>query len=85
MPGVGPMQLEHGVASKIPAGSATGLQIHLTTTGKPEKTRLRVGFRYPRYKVDKELHYFQLSNQKFAIPPYAAITRSRAPRRSPTM
>ena len=34
VPGVGPMQLEHGVASKIPAGSTTGLQIHLTTTGK---------------------------------------------------
>ncbi len=72
VPGVGPMQLDHNVASKIPAGSAIGLQIHLTTTGKPEKTKLRVGFRFPRYKVEKELHYLQLSNQKFAIPPYAA-------------
>jgi thiol-disulfide isomerase/thioredoxin len=72
VPGVGPMQLDHGVASKIPAGSVTGLQIHLTTTGKPEKTRLRVGFRFPRYNVEKELHYLQLSNQQFAIPPYAA-------------
>jgi hypothetical protein len=72
VPGVGPMLLEHGVASKIPAGSALGLQIHLTTTGKPEKTRLRVGFRYPRTKVEKELHYLQLSNQEFAIPPFAA-------------
>jgi hypothetical protein len=72
VPGVGPMQLSNNVASKIPAGSAIGLQIHLTTTGKPEKTKLRVGFRYPRYKVEKELHYLQLSNQKFAIPPFAA-------------
>jgi thiol-disulfide isomerase/thioredoxin len=72
VPGVGPMQLDHNVASKIPAGSAIGLQIHLTTTGKPEKTKLRVGFRFPRYKVEKELHYLQLSNQQFAIPPYAA-------------
>jgi Redoxin len=72
VPGVGPMQLDHNVASKIPAGSAIGLQIHLTTTGKPEKTKLRVGFRYPRYQVDKELHYLQLSNQQFAIPPFAA-------------
>ncbi len=72
VPGVGPMQLDNGVASKIPAGSATGLQIHLTTTGQPEKTKLRVGFRFPRYKVEKELHYLQLSNQQFAIPPYAA-------------
>ncbi|MEX0641146.1 MAG: redoxin domain-containing protein [Pirellulales bacterium] len=72
VPGVGPMQLDKGVASKIPAGSVAGLQIHLVTTGKPEKTRLRVGFRYPRYKVEKELHYLQLSNRRFAIPPYAA-------------
>ena len=60
------------MASKIPSGSALGLQIHLTTTGKPEKVKLRVGFRFPRFKVDKELHYLQLSNQQFAIPPYAA-------------
>jgi hypothetical protein len=72
VPGVGPMLLEHNVASKIPAGSAIGLQIHLVTTGKPEKTKLRVGFRFPRYEIDKELHYLQLSNQEFAIPPYAA-------------
>jgi hypothetical protein len=72
VPGVGPMLLEHNVAAKVPAGSAIGLQIHLVTTGKPEKTKLRVGFRYPRYEVDKELHYLQLSNQEFAIPPYAA-------------
>jgi hypothetical protein len=72
VPGVGPMRLEHGVAAKIPAGSALGLQIHITTTGKPEKVRLRVGFRFPRDKVQKELHYLELKNQKFAIPPYAA-------------
>jgi thiol-disulfide isomerase/thioredoxin len=72
VPGVGPMELKDGVASKIPAGSALGLQIHLTTTGKPEMARLRVGFRFPRYRVQKELHYMQLSNQRFAIPPYAA-------------
>ena len=72
VPGVGPMRLEHGVASKIPAGSALGLQIHITTTGKPEKVKLRVGFRHPRDKVQKELHYLELKNQQFAIPPYAA-------------
>ncbi len=72
VPGVGPMVLSDGIASRIPAGSAVGLQIHLTTTGKPEKTRLRVGFRFPREQVDKELHYLQLSNTRFAIPPYAS-------------
>src|SRR5690606_32450008 len=80
VPGVGPMQLEHHVASKIPAGSAIGMQIHLTTTGKPEKVKLRVGFRYPRDKVQKELHYLQLSNQQFAIQPFSshhAVSRAK--------
>jgi mono/diheme cytochrome c family protein len=72
VPGVGPMLLDHGVATKIPANSALVMQIHITTTGKPEKVRLRVGFRYPRAKVDKELHYFQLNNVNFEIPPYAS-------------
>lgn len=72
VPGVGPMELKHSVASKIPAGSAIGLQIHLVTTGKPEKVKLRVGFRYPRYKVQQELRYLQLSNQSFAIEPFAS-------------
>jgi hypothetical protein len=72
VPGVGPMVLDHGVAAKIPAGSALAMQIHITTTGKPEKVRLRVGFRYPRATVEKELHYFQLNNVDFAIPPYAS-------------
>ena len=71
VPGVGPMKLEHGVAAKIPARSALAMQIHVTTTGKPEKVRLRVGFRYPRETVDKELHHFQLNNVDFSIPPYA--------------
>ncbi len=71
VPGVGPMLLEHGEAAKIPAGSALAMQIHIVTTGKPEKVRLRVGFRYPRDKVKKELHHFELKNVDFAIPPYA--------------
>lgn len=80
VPGVGPMELDDGVASKVPAGSVMGLQIHLTTTGKPEKTRLRVGLRFPRYKVEKQLHYVQLSNTRFAIKPFAShhpVTRTK--------
>lgn len=70
VPGVGPMELDKGVASKIPAGSVLGLQIHLVTTGKPEKARIRVGLRFPRYEVEKELRYVELANTRFAIPPY---------------
>jgi hypothetical protein len=66
------MELKHNIAARIPARSALGLQIHLTTTGKPEKAKLRVGLRFPRSKVQKELHYLQLNNDEFEIPPYAA-------------
>ena len=42
------MTLDDGVAFRIPAGSVLGLQIHYTTTGKPEKNRMSVGFKFPR-------------------------------------
>ena len=71
VPGGGPMQLAHGVAAKLPAGSILSLQIHFTTTGKPEKCRLRVGLRFPRDRVQKELRHLELDYHKIAIPPYA--------------
>lgn len=70
VPGGGPMVLSDGVAGKIPAGSMLGLQVHLTTTGKPEKCRIRVGFRFPRELVKKELHYVELAKHGFKIPPH---------------
>src|SRR4029077_3181410 len=36
------------------------------------KTRIRVGFYFPRYRTAKELRYLELKNQEFAIPPFAA-------------
>lgn len=71
VPGGGPMELGQGVAGKIPAGSMLGLQVHLTTTGKPEKCRIRVGFRFPRDRVAKELRYVELASHRFKIPPHA--------------
>lgn len=70
VPGGGPMELGDGVAGKIPAGSMLGLQVHLTTTGKPEKCRIRVGFRFPRDRVQKELRYVELASHRFKIPPH---------------
>ena len=70
VPGGGPMVLSDGVAGKIPAGSMLGLQVHLTTTGKPEKCRIRVGFRFPRDLVKKELRYVELAKHGFKIPPH---------------
>ncbi len=69
VPGGTAMVLEKGVAFRIPAGSVVGLQIHYTTTGKPEKNRMSVGFRFPQEVVDRELHNVQVHTSKFAIPP----------------
>jgi thiol-disulfide isomerase/thioredoxin/mono/diheme cytochrome c family protein len=80
VPGGGPMELGAGVAGKIPAGSMLGLQVHLTTTGKPEKCRIRVGFRFPRERVAKELRYVELASHGFKIPPHAPFHRLDASR-----
>jgi hypothetical protein len=71
VPGGTAMTLDDGVAVRIPAGSVVGLQIHYTTTGKPEKNRMSVGFRYPRGIVHKELHHLQVTTSRFSIPPGA--------------
>jgi hypothetical protein len=80
VPGGGPMQLGDGVAGKISAGSMLGLQVHLTTTGKPEKCRIRVGFRFPRERVAKELRYVELASHGFRIPPHTPFHRLDASR-----
>ncbi len=80
VPGGTAMILDDGVAFRIPAGSVVGLQIHYTTTGKPEKNRTSVGFRFPREIVQKELHHVQCTTSRFAIPPGAAAHEVAASR-----
>ena len=72
VPGGQPMDLtkfNNGVAYKIPAGSALGLQIHYTTTGQEQKSRIQVGLRFPREKVRKQLYHFVLDPRGWKIPP----------------
>ncbi|HEX5102245.1 MAG TPA: redoxin family protein [Pirellulaceae bacterium] len=83
VPGGTAMTLNDGVALRIPAGSVVGLQIHYTTTGKPEKNRMSIGFRYPREVVHKELHHLQVSTSRFEIPPGAAAHKVSATRTLP--
>jgi thiol-disulfide isomerase/thioredoxin len=71
VPGSEPMNLDNGIAFRIPKGSVLGLQIHFVATGKPEKCRVSVGLRYPREVVQKRLLCIQLTDQRFAIPPGA--------------
>jgi peroxiredoxin len=72
VPGGLPMDLsnyENGVAYKVPQWSTLGLQIHYVTTGKEERSRISVGFRFPRRTIDKQLKHFVLDPQDFQIEP----------------
>jgi len=71
VPGGDPMELEPGVAVRLPAGSLLVLQIHYVTTGKPERDRPSVGLRFPRTPVVKSLRHFEVHDSRFAIPPGA--------------
>lgn len=77
VPGGEAMNLDSGVAFRIPKGSFLALQIHFVSTGKPEQCRVSVGLRYPREVVQQRLRNMQLTDSKFAIPPGAPRTRSR--------
>jgi peroxiredoxin len=72
VPGGTPLIADEGTALRIPKNSVVGLQIHYTTTGKPEKNRMSVGFKFPRGVVHKELKHLQVTTSDFAIPPGAA-------------
>jgi peroxiredoxin len=72
VPGGTPLIADEGTALRIPKGSVVGLQIHYTTTGKPEKNRMSVGFKFPRSAVHKEIRHLQVSTSKIAIPPGAS-------------
>src|SRR5262249_48210903 len=69
VPGGIPMALEDGTAVRLPKGAMLALQIHYITTGKPEKCRASVGFKYANGVIDKRLKFPLLASHRFAIPP----------------
>lgn len=72
VPGGQPMDLsgfENGLAFHIPKFAGLGLQIHYTTTGKPERCRISVGFRFPRRPVQKQLRHVLLDPHRIRIAP----------------
>lgn len=83
VPGGTAMVLDEGMAFRIPAGSVVGLQIHYTTTGKPEQNRMSVGFRFPRHEVRQELRHLQVTTSRFEIPAFAAAHPVQASRKLP--
>ncbi|QEG27442.1 Thiol-disulfide oxidoreductase ResA [Gemmata obscuriglobus] len=80
VPGGEPMTLDPGVGCRIPKGALLVLQMHFVSTGKPEKCRVSVGFRYPRGVVDKQLRNMQLTRRDFAVPPGAPAHKVAASR-----
>ena len=83
VPGGEAMTLSDGIGFKIPAGSVLGLQIHFVTTGKPERCKISVGFRYPRHPVDKQIQHLLMVTTRYAIPPFAPAYPLRASRQLP--
>ncbi|MFL5329761.1 MAG: redoxin family protein [Gemmataceae bacterium] len=83
VPGGEALTLPAGVAVKIPAGAILILQIHYITTGKPEKCRISVGFRYPRVDVQQQLKLSYVATTRYAIPPGAPAHRVAASRTLP--
>jgi hypothetical protein len=71
VPGGSPMVVDDGTGFLIPRGAKLLLQIHYVSTGKPEKCRIDVGFRYARGLVNRQLRHKLLDDTHFAIPPGA--------------
>ena len=72
VPGSEPLVLNDDIAVLIPQGTTLLLQIHFTTTGKPEKCRLSVGVKYASGRIDKRFRHLLLKNTTFEIPPHAS-------------
>lgn len=62
-------RFDNSVAFKIPKLAGLGLQIHYTTTGKPERCRISVGLKYPRRPVQKQLRHVLLDPHRIRIAP----------------
>jgi hypothetical protein len=75
--------MDPGTAVRIPAGSALAMQAHYVTTGEPEIDRIRVGFRFPRVPVQKEMQVAIAANLRFEIPPGAGAFPVHAARKLP--
>ena len=80
VPGGDAMALDAGTAVRIPKGSALVLQAHYVTTGSEVVDTLRVGLRFPRVPVDKELRVSIVADYRFAIAAGALAQPVRAAR-----
>jgi peroxiredoxin len=80
VPGGDPLSVKGGVAFRMPKGSSPALQIHYVSTGKPEKCRISVGFKYADGVVQKRLQHLLVYERSFEIPPGAPAHRVESTR-----
>lgn len=71
VPGSEPLVADEGVAILLPKGTKLALQIHYTTVGKEESSRISVAMKYASGVVNKQLKHVLVKNTKFEIPPGA--------------
>ncbi len=66
-------RFNNGVAFRIPKFAVLALQVHYTSTGKPEKSRISVGLRFPKGMVQKSLRHMVLDTGRLNITPGRAM------------
>jgi Redoxin len=71
VPGGEAMTLPPGVCVKIPAGAVIIAQIHYVSIGEAAKCRIRVGLKYARQPVEKQLRLAYVATTRYTIPPGA--------------
>jgi hypothetical protein len=71
VPGGSPMKLDANIGFCMPKDAVPMLQIHYVTTGKEEKCKISVGFKFASGLIQKQLRHELLVDHKFAIPPGA--------------
>jgi thiol-disulfide isomerase/thioredoxin len=71
VPGGDALDLDSGMAFKIPAFSLLALQVHYVSTGQEAEDQLSVGLCFPKETVQKQLRHVQVKNRTFEIPPGA--------------
>lgn len=79
-PGMDPTILEPDTALLVPRGSIFQVQIHYTTTGRPERDRSRFGCVLADTPPGHRAYWAIAVNIDFAIPPYADNYRVDASR-----
>jgi len=69
VPGGLNVDLNSGMAMKIPKGVSLIYQIHYVTTGKEETDQISVGLRFAKEPIQKQVRYKIIGDYKFKIPP----------------